>query len=158
MKSTTLFKMHISIKLADTLQKQLLFTVSVWGGGGKGWRSSYSSLPNKPGHSWTSDSEQLLCTHTTVFLSSHRVCSGHPHVVWIKAALKLHYSAVEPWVKRTSQWCCWKMSPSHALPQLESLCTALQWSTAMAEKKGPKSLLCFHCLSRRKSEGRRQVH
>lgn len=56
-------------------------------------RSSYSSLPNKPSHSCTSASEQLLHKHTTGLLSSHRVCSGHPHVAWIKAALKLHYRA-----------------------------------------------------------------
>lgn len=41
-------------------------------------RSSYSSLPNKPGHSCTPASEQLLCKQTTGLLSPSRVCSGHP--------------------------------------------------------------------------------
>lgn len=102
MNSTPQFKIRILISLAGTLQKQLLSAISVWGGGGRRLRgekkkkikrSSYSSLPNKPSHSCTSASEQLLYKHTTGLLSCHRVCSGHPHVAWIKKAGKLHYGA-----------------------------------------------------------------
>lgn len=64
-------------------------------------RSSYSSLPNKPGHSCTPASEQLLCKQTTGLLSPRRVCSGHPpsHTMGLGSAMAWQE---EPRVKGSS--------------------------------------------------------